>query len=75
MEFHTHRIDKSIKREPGFNRSKSLSMYNDPPSIEISLDEFELLALDRLQLLREVENCRVRDLNINDMKQKIDAVS
>lgn len=36
-----------------------LSMYTDPPSEEVTLDDFELMALDRLQVLRRVEDLKV----------------
>lgn len=38
---------------------KVISMYTDPPSDEITLDEFELMALDRLQVLRKIEDLKV----------------
>ena len=34
---------------------KFLSFYNDPPNMELTLDEFEVLSLDRLQLLRAID--------------------
>ncbi len=37
-----------------------LSLYKTPPQDEITLDEFELLALDRLQLLRGIESLKMR---------------
>lgn len=53
---------------PGFSfsqklhrRTASLSLYSEPPNEEITVDEFELYALDRLQLLRGLEQIRSRD--------------
>ena len=43
------------------SRTASLSLYTDPPGEEITIDEFELFALDRLQLLRNMEQARTRD--------------
>lgn len=37
-----------------------LIFYKDPPVEEISLEEFERFAVDRLKLLREVENVNIR---------------
>lgn len=34
-------------------------MYTDAPFEEITLDEFELVALDRLQVLRKIEDLKV----------------
>ncbi len=35
-------------------------MYTEAPFEEITLDEFELVALDRLQVLRKIEDLKVR---------------
>lgn len=35
-------------------------MYNEAPFEEITLDEFELVALDRLQVLRKIEDLKVQ---------------
>ena len=37
-----------------------LLFYNEPPVEEITLEEFEQFAVDRLKLLREVENVNIR---------------
>lgn len=34
-------------------------MYTEAPLVEITLDEFELMALDRLQVLRKIEDLKV----------------
>ncbi|CAM9610744.1 unnamed protein product, partial [Phaeothamnion confervicola] len=39
---------------------KVISMYSEPPEDEITLDEFELFALDRLMVLRRIEDLRAR---------------
>lgn len=46
---------------------KAISMYNEAPFEEITLDEFELVALDRLQVLRKIE-----DLKVSDTKTRFD---
>lgn len=35
-------------------------MYTEAPFEEMTLDEFELMALDRLQVLRKIEDLKVR---------------
>lgn len=35
-----------------------ISMYTEAPFEEITLDEFELMALDRLQVLRKIEDLK-----------------
>lgn len=39
---------------------QTISMYMEPPAEEITLDEFELMSLDRLQVLRKIEDLKVR---------------
>lgn len=48
-----------------------LSFYLDPPSDEITLDEFEMLSLDRLQLLRAVEYYKSKIQDENELNNKI----
>lgn len=36
------------------------SLYIEPPALEISLDDFEILSLDRLQMLRSIEMLKAR---------------
>ena len=47
---------KGIKRD----KHSVISMYTEPPSEEITLDEFELFALDRLMVLRKIEDLKAR---------------
>jgi DNA primase large subunit len=49
----------------------SLSLYNIPPEEELSLDEFELLSLDRLQLLRSIEIMKTRGFEEAELNSKI----
>lgn len=41
------------------NYVQVISMYTEAPFEEITLDEFELVALDRLQVLRKIEDLKV----------------
>jgi hypothetical protein len=52
-----------------------LSLYTDPPEEELTLDQFELLSLDRLQLLRGIENLKNRNVDEQDFPRKINDVS
>ena len=63
MLLKTTKVDHGMKIQKESGESyldKVVSLYTDPPSEEITLDEFELYALDRLQLLRGVESLRTR---------------
>ncbi|CAK4615488.1 hypothetical protein LEN26_001431 [Aphanomyces euteiches] len=42
------------------NTRYALSMYQDPPLVEVSLDEFESYSIDRLQMLKTLEMQRLR---------------
>ena len=49
-------MDSSHER--GALSSISLSLYNTPPTQEVSLDEFEEMAIDRLRVLKTIEMYR-----------------
>lgn len=53
----------------------NIMIYNLPPTEEIKIDEFELLALERLKLLRIFEQATSRNLKFgtNDFKEFINA--
>ena len=59
----------SVVRKRGV--SHSLSMYTAPPTEELTIDDFEMFALDRLQLLRGLELLKTRGYVDEDMKNKI----
>jgi hypothetical protein len=73
-------VCKQVDRVPGDNQRESrvrqlITFYNDPPKEELSLDEFERFAFDRLQLLRKIDNFQTRGFTGNDLIDKISLVS
>ncbi|KAJ2854006.1 DNA primase subunit pri2, partial [Coemansia erecta] len=48
-----------------------LSVYSDPPDLEVSIEEFETFALDRLQVLRAVEDAQLRSRGEEDMRKRV----
>ncbi|CAN0488424.1 unnamed protein product, partial [Ectocarpus sp. 8 AP-2014] len=46
-------------------------MYNEAPFEEITLDEFELVALDRLQVLRKIEDLKARNVRGDDYRRAL----
>lgn len=61
-----------MKKDSGSDSTdKAVSLYIDPPNEEITLDEFELYALDRLQLLRGIESLRTRGFEGKDYENKV----
>ncbi len=78
MELVTKKIDNvpgMNKKQNGSNSLITLTFYNEPPTQEISLDEFEIFALDRLQLLRNIEKLKIGGYNEKELKEKIDMVT
>ncbi|CAM9128454.1 unnamed protein product [Ectocarpus sp. 12 AP-2014] len=55
----------------GVERHKAISMYNEAPFEEITLDEFELVALDRLQVLRKIEDLKARNVRGEDFRRAL----
>ena len=49
----------------------ALSLYRFPPSHNVSIDEFEKLAIQRLQLLRTIEALHSRNIKGTDFKQAL----
>lgn len=57
-------------------RQRLLSLYIDPPQQELTLDEFEVISLDRLQLLRAIELLKTKggiegDSNFNNQVYEV----
>ncbi|ORX72886.1 DNA primase large subunit [Linderina pennispora] len=48
-----------------------LSVYSDPPELEVSIEEFESFALDRLQVLKAIEDAQIRSSNEADRHTRI----
>jgi DNA primase large subunit len=52
---------KVEKRTPIAARQSLLSLYDEPPQEELTLDEFEMFSLERLQLLRSIELLKAKN--------------
>jgi DNA primase large subunit len=69
-------ITANVKVEKrGLSRTSLVSLYSSPPTEELTLDEFELLAVDRLQLLRSIEQLKARGFEEEDLNRRIADVS
>ncbi|KAG2443115.1 hypothetical protein HYH02_009528 [Chlamydomonas schloesseri] len=75
----TSQLGGNAARKGNERMFSDLSMYNTPPSENITLEEFERLALARLSVLKEMEAYRLRHANktekeyldkLNQLKQK-----
>lgn len=61
MNFTRKRFKKSLSYHEKNTKHQRLMFYKDPPLLgEITLEEFEKFAVERLKLLREVENASIR---------------
>ncbi|KAL3267866.1 hypothetical protein HHI36_007007 [Cryptolaemus montrouzieri] len=73
MDFTARKRKSSKPTIPNHNSlfSHDLNMYNVPPTGETTLEEFETLAIERLQLLRILEqaNCKGNKLFSEDWKK------
>ncbi len=67
------RVDKSLKEKKTANQL--VSLYGDAPQEELTLDEFELFALDRLQLLRGIEILQARGCEGKEFEDRLTNVS
>lgn len=76
MQFNGIRVDRVIKGEEKQTRSTSqlLSLYNESPQEELTLDDFELFALDRLQLLRGIEKLKIRNFDQKEYTARLTKV-
>ncbi|KAJ2126172.1 DNA primase subunit pri2 [Coemansia sp. RSA 720] len=48
-----------------------LSLYDTAPALEVSIEEFETFALDRLQVLRAIEDAQLRAKGEDDMRKRV----
>lgn len=49
-----------VEKKQLVERLRLLSLYLDPPQYELTLDEFEVISLARLQLLRAIEALKTK---------------
>ncbi|XP_069462279.1 DNA primase large subunit isoform X1 [Ambystoma mexicanum] len=78
MQFSKDRKKKLYTKLSGDRRAElythSLQFYQEPPSENISLAEFETFAIERLKLLKSVENLGVSYVKTNDQyKAKLES--
>lgn len=49
-----------------------LMLYDVAPDLEVSIEEFETFALDRLQVLKTIEDAQLRAKGEDDMRKRVD---
>ena len=76
MQINSHTLDGDRSRVKVRNDAvRSLSFYNEAPQDELTLDEFELFSLDRLQLLRGIETSRTKGYEGKEFTEELRRVS
>ncbi|PVU94050.1 hypothetical protein BB561_002847 [Smittium simulii] len=67
----TERADTSIEQISTSLYPSRLSFYQKLPDLEISIDDFETFALDRLKVLKEIELAYIRGPTPKDIQKRI----
>ncbi|RHY13620.1 hypothetical protein DYB25_003394 [Aphanomyces astaci] len=63
---------QQVQRRSAAHYRYALSMYQDAPVVEVTLEEFESYSIDRLHVLKTVEMHRVRGGNPRETEVKVD---
>ncbi len=61
----------SVQNIVGVDAARLLSFYSEAPQEELTLDEFETYAFDRLRLLRKIEDFRTRGFEGKELSFKM----
>ncbi|CAB4422260.1 unnamed protein product [Rhizophagus irregularis] len=64
-----------VKRHHGTKYPHLLNFYSVPPTEEITIDEFESFAFDRLQVLKALEGAILRNKSEDDVKKYLEETS
>lgn len=75
MNFITTQSTFKAEKKPSLEKKPLVSFYTDAPQMELSLDEFEMLSLDRLQMLRNVEQLKAKQFEEKEFNDKMKVVS
>lgn len=62
------------KDAPTFRNGEQLTLYNDSPKGDISIEDFEQLALDRLKILKGLEEALLRNKGGDHFRQEMDTL-
>ncbi|KZT11217.1 DNA primase large subunit [Laetiporus sulphureus 93-53] len=65
----TKHRDVHVERRPTLKYSHRLNFYDKPPLGDITIEEFETCALDRLRILAEIESSFVRNRPYEELKE------
>ncbi|KAL5511664.1 PRI2 [Sanghuangporus vaninii] len=63
----------TVQKHPVYKYPHLLNFYDNPPLDDITLDEFETFAIDRLRILSEIEASYVRNRSYDELKAIVKA--
>ncbi|KAI0302106.1 eukaryotic and archaeal DNA primase, large subunit-domain-containing protein [Russula brevipes] len=68
MQKISRKIDGEVQVHLGLKYPHWLSLYDRPPMEDITLEEFEACAIDRIYVLSEIESCHARNRPFEELK-------
>ncbi|EGW35754.1 uncharacterized protein SPAPADRAFT_131134 [Spathaspora passalidarum NRRL Y-27907] len=68
--FEDDKFSSSVSPSSRLYKSR-LSFYDIPPMSEITLEQFEMWAIDRLKILIEIESCQARSKSLKEIETSI----
>ncbi|KAI0006096.1 DNA primase large subunit [Russula compacta] len=69
MHKSSRKLDGEVQVHLGLKYPHWLSLYDRPPIEDITLEEFETCAIDRLYVLSEIESCYARNRPFEELKE------
>ncbi|KAI0256770.1 DNA primase large subunit [Lactifluus subvellereus] len=69
MQKASRKTDGEVQTHSELRYPHRLSLYDRPPTEDITLEEFETCAIDRLHVLAEIESCYARNRPFEELKE------
>ncbi|KAH9050705.1 DNA primase large subunit [Lactarius hengduanensis] len=69
MHKSSRKIVAEVQVHSGLKYPHRLSLYDQPPTEDITIEEFETCAIDRLRVLSEIESCYARNRPFDELKE------
>ncbi|KAI0273701.1 DNA primase large subunit [Gloeopeniophorella convolvens] len=68
MQKISRKVDAEVKSHFGLKYPHRLNLYDQPPIDDITIEEFETCAIDRLRVLSEIESCFTRNRPFDELR-------
>lgn len=69
MHKSSRKTEEEVKVHSGLKYPHRLCLYDQPPTEDITIEEFETCAIDRLRVLAEIESCYARNRPFDELKE------